>query len=165
MQILKLFRKRIIPDECIPLNDDIILSCNEEFILTKWNALKPKKDLHHGYSCYFLKEGIKVSKFLRADSSLLYWYCDIVDFDYSQQSHSLTVTDLLADVIVQPDGSSCVVDLDELADVLEDHRLSAGLTALALRRLNKLLSLIYSGRFSSLTKYIEQVSTPLQVPD
>ena len=62
MPNLKLFRKRIIPNECILLKDDIILSANEEFIITKWNALKPKKDLHHGYSCFFLKEGFKISK-------------------------------------------------------------------------------------------------------
>lgn len=156
MQNLKLFRKRIIPEECIPLNDDVILSCNEEFILTKWNALKPKKDLHHGYSCYFLKEGIKVSKFFREDNSLMYWYCDIVQFDYCPQHNSLTVTDLLADVIINPDGSVRVLDLDELAEVLEDHRLSAESASLALRRLHKLLSHIYSGGFSSFTKYIEQ---------
>ena len=78
-----LYRKRIIPDECIPLKDDLILSCNEERIVTSWKALHPKKDLHHGMSCYFLKEGFKVSKFCLEDDPLLYWYCDIVDFHYS----------------------------------------------------------------------------------
>ena len=67
-----LYRKRIMPDECIHLKDDVIIKCTEDIIITKWNALKPKKDLHHGYSCYFLKEGFKVSKFLREDDSLLY---------------------------------------------------------------------------------------------
>ena len=69
-----LYRKRLIPEECILLKDDIILEYNDDIILTKWNALKPKKDLHHGYSCYFKKEGYKVSKFYQADNSLLYWY-------------------------------------------------------------------------------------------
>ena len=43
-----LYRRRIIPEECILLKDDVILSCDEERIVTSWNALHPKKDLHHG---------------------------------------------------------------------------------------------------------------------
>ncbi len=157
MQNLKLFRKRIIPDECILLKDDIILSANEDFIITKWNALKPKKDLHHGYSCYFLKEGFKVSKFYREDNSLMCWYCDIVDHTYNAEEHSYIFTDLLADVIVEPNGFVRVVDLDELADILEKHVLSDALLGLALRRLNRLLTIIYTGGFDTLTAHIENL--------
>lgn len=156
MPNLKLFRKRIIPNECILLKDDIILSANEEFIITKWNALKPKKDLHHGYSCFFLKEGFKISKFYREDNSLMCWYCDIVDYSYNEEDNSLTATDLLADVIVAPDGFVKVVDLDELAEIMEKHALSEQLIALALRRLNHLLTLIYDGEFENLKKHIEK---------
>lgn len=156
MPNLKLFRKRIIPNECILLKDDIILSANEEFIITKWNALKPKKDLHHGYSCFFLKEGLKISKFYREDNSLMCWYCDIVDYSYNEEDNSLTATDLLADVIVAPDGFVKVVDLDELADIMEQHNLSEQLIVLALRRLNHLLSLIYTGEFDNLKAHIEK---------
>ena len=46
-----LYRKRLIPEECIPLKDDIILYMDDEVIVTKWNTLKPRKDFHHGYSC------------------------------------------------------------------------------------------------------------------
>lgn len=156
MPNLKLFRKRIIPNECILLKDDIILSANDEFIITKWNALKPKKDLHHGYSCFFLKEGFKISKFYREDNSLMCWYCDIVDYTYNEEDNSLTATDLLADVIVQPDGFVKVVDLDELAEIMEKQALSGELIALALRRLNHLLTLIYTGEFENLKKHIEK---------
>ena len=156
MPNLKLFRKRIIPNECILLKDDIILSANEEFIITKWNALKPKKDLHHGYSCFFLKEGFKISKFYREDNSLMCWYCDIVDYTYNEEDNSLTATDLLADAIVQPDGFVKVVDLDELAEIMEKQALSGELIALALRRLNHLLTLIYTGEFENLKKHIEK---------
>lgn len=156
MPNLKLFRKRIIPNECILLKDDIILSANEEFIITKWNALKPKKDLHHGYSCFFLKEGFKISKFYREDNSLMCWYCDIVDYSYNEEDNSLTATDLLADVIVAPDGFVKVVDLDELAEIMEKQALSEQLIALALRRLNHLLTLIYNGEFENLKKHIEK---------
>ena len=117
-----LYRRRLIPDECIPLKDDLILECNEERIVTSWNAIRPKKDLHHGFSCYFLKEGFKVSKFYYEDGRLLYWYCDIVSYDYSSTDNRLMVTDLLADVIIYPDGFVKVVDLDEL--VMEDSYLS-----------------------------------------
>ena len=99
-----LYRKRLIPSECILLKDDIIISCDENVILTKWNTLKPKKDLHHGYSCYLLKEGIKVSKFYREDNSLIYWYCDIVDYQFNEDKSELVATDLLADVLIYPDG-------------------------------------------------------------
>ena len=111
----QLYRKRLIPLECVQLKDDVILECDDEVILTKWSALKPKKDLHHGYSCYFRNKGYKVSKFYTADNTLMYWYCDIVDFDYNEETNELVVTDLLADVIVYPDGYVKVVDIDELA--------------------------------------------------
>ena len=157
MQNLKLFRKRIIPDECIFLKDDIILSSNENFIITKWNALKPKKDLHHGYSCYFLKEGFKVSKFYREDNSLMCWYCDIVDHTYNAEDNSYVFTDLLADVIVEPNGFVRVVDLDELAVILDKHILDESLLVLALQRLNHLLTIIYAGNFDSLKSHIENI--------
>ena len=75
-----LYRKRMIPEECVLLKDDKVLELTDDIIITKWNTLKPKRELHHGFSCYFLKHGFKVSKFYRADNSLMYWYCDIVDF-------------------------------------------------------------------------------------
>ena len=33
-----LYRRRLIPDECIPLKDDIILECTSERIVTSWKA-------------------------------------------------------------------------------------------------------------------------------
>ncbi|MDO4304935.1 MAG: DUF402 domain-containing protein [Bacillota bacterium] len=151
-----LYRRRIIPDECVLLKDDIILTCDEERIITSWNALHPKKDLHHGMSCYFLKEGFKVSKFCCEDDSLLYWYCDIVDFNYHSEDNSLIVTDLLADVIIYPDGFVKVVDLDELVTALESRSICLDTLKSAIMRLDKLLKIIYSGQFDTLKSYIEQ---------
>ncbi len=151
-----LYRRRIIPDECVLLKDDLILACDEERIITSWNALHPKKDLHHGMSCYFLKEGFKVSRFCRQDNSLLYWYCDIVDFNYHEKDNTLIVTDLLADVIVYPDGFVKVVDLDELVTALESRSISLDTLKTALMRLDRLLQIIYSGQFESLKSHIEQ---------
>lgn len=152
-----LYRKRIIPDECIYLKDDVIIECNDDVIITKWNALKPKKDLHHGYSCYFLKSGFKVSKFLREDDSLLYWYCDIVEYIYNQEDDSLISLDLLADIIVYPDGFVKVMDLDELVTALDNGILKDDLLKKCLLRLNHLLQIIYKGDFPELQKYIENV--------
>lgn len=149
-----LYRRRIIPEECVLLKDDIILSCDEDRIVTSWQALHPKKDLHHGCSCYFLKEGFKVSKFCYRDGSLLYWYCDIVDYDYHVSDNSLIVTDLLADVIIYPNGYVKVVDLDELVTALESRSISLDTLKSSILRLNKLLQIIYSGRFDTLQKYI-----------
>ncbi len=152
-----LYRKRIMPDECIHLKDDVILKCTEDIIITKWNALKPKKDLHHGYSCYFLKKGFKVSKFLHEDGSLLYWYCDIVEYIHDSENNSFISLDLLADVIVYSDGFVKVVDIDELAVALDNGALSEELLKKSLMRLNHLLEIIYGGAFDTLQKYVEEI--------
>ena len=149
-----LYRRRIIPEECILLKDDIIQSCDEERIVTTWNALHPKKDLHHGSSCYFLKEGFKVSKFCREDDSLLYWSCDIVDFNYDPVKNTMIVTDLLADVIIYPDGFVKVVDLDELVTALESRSISLDTLKTGLMKLDKLLNIIYAGEFDRLKSYL-----------
>lgn len=150
-----LYRQRIMPEECIRLKDDVVIKCTEDIILTGWSALKPRKDLHHGYSCYFLKEGFKVSKFLRRDNSLLYWYCDIVEYIRKSETNSLISLDLLADVIILPDGSVKVVDLDELAAAFDNGSLTPDLLKKSLYRLNHLLEIIYRGDFPSLQRYIE----------
>lgn len=153
---MNIYRKRIIPDECILLKDDIILEKNEETIITKWKTLKPRRDFHHGYSCYFLKSGYKVSKFYREDNSLLYWYCDIVDYAYNESDDSLIVTDLLADVVIYPDGYVKVLDIDELAVALEKELCESKTVIQALSRLGKLLNFIYEDKFDTLSSYVDK---------
>lgn len=152
-----LYRKRIIPDECVLLKDDKILHRDEQIIVTGWNSLKPRKDLHHGYSCYFLKEGYKVSKFYREDNSLLYWYCDIVEYDYHPDTDTYIVTDLLADVIIYPDGFVKVVDIDELVTALNEKLISEDTLKKSLLNLSSLLEIIYSGTFDKLTEPINNL--------
>lgn len=159
MSIPVIYRKRIIPDECICLKDDIILYRDKEVIITKWTTLHPKKTLHHGYSCYFLDRGFKISKFYDHDGQLISWYCDIITHSYNEAEDTYVFTDLLADVIVYPDGFVRVVDLDELADALRDGLISDELMQLALRHLDKLLSVIYKGGFPRLQKYIDDLET------
>lgn len=152
-----LYRKRLIPDECILLKNDIIHYCDDNVIVTEWKALKPRKDLHHGYSCYFLKEGYKISKFYREDNSLLYWYCDIVDYEYIETSNTLIATDLLVDVILYPDGFIKIVDMDEIVEALDRNLTDITLTKKALLRLHNLLEIMYCGDFPTLQKYIDDV--------
>ncbi|MCM1186201.1 MAG: DUF402 domain-containing protein [Lachnoclostridium sp.] len=156
MGSLQIYRKRIIPQECILLKDDIIVRQNEEVIITKWKSLRPKASFSHGCSCYFLKEGIKVSKFYRDDDSLLYWYCDIVAYEMDESANILTVTDLLTDVIIYPDGHIKVVDLDELADAVERRLITETQLCQSLRQLNELLTLIDRDKFDKLQAYLNQ---------
>lgn len=150
-----LYRKRLIPDECVLLKDDTVLHRNEHIIVTGWNSIKPRKDLHHGYSCYYLTEGIKVSRFYKEDNSLLFWYCDIVDYDYNETTDTYVVTDLLADVVIYPDGFVKVVDLDELVTARDSGILSEDMLKKALIRLDHLLKVIYAGDFPNLQKPTE----------
>ena len=153
-----IFRKRLIPDECIELRDDVILEYTPGLIITSWNALKPKKDLHHGFSCYYPDDGYKVSRFCDKDDNLLYWYCDIVDYSYSDDRSKLIVTDLLVDVIIYPNGLIKVVDLDELSEASRSDLLSRSDVEKTLDRLDSLLNKIYQGHFNELihplSKYI-----------
>lgn len=150
-----LYRKRLIPEECVLLKDDIVLYRDDRMIVTGWNSLKPRKDLHHGCSCYYLSEGFKVSRFYQEDNSLIFWYCDIVDYDYDEARDTYIVTDLLADVIVYPNGFVKVVDLDELVTARRSCILSAEMLDAALLRLNSLLQIIYKGGFPELQKPTE----------
>jgi hypothetical protein len=147
MDTPQFYRKRIIPEECVQLKDDVILEMNDDIIITKWNTLHPKKNLHHGYSCYFLKEGYKVSKFLKEDDSLLYWYCDIIKTDYDPESNTYVFTDLLADVIMYPDGFVKVVDIDEIAIALRKDKIPVEDIITLLTNLDKLLKIVYSEDF------------------
>ena len=159
MEGLKLYRKRIIPEECVFLKDDFLLYRDREVIVTKWSTLKPKKTLSHGYSCYFLERGFKVSKFYDHEDRLISWYCDIIQTKCTKEedgTETYVFTDLLADVIVYPDGQVRVVDLDELADAQRDGLIKPDELQAALRHLDRLLTIIYKGAFDTLQKYVER---------
>ena len=157
MEELQIFRKRFIPDECILLKDDVIIYRDDEHIITKWQTLNPKITFARGVSCYFLKEGYKISKIYRHDDSLLYWYCDIAQFDFDCSVGSFTMTELLADVIVYPDGRCKVVDLDELSKAHEAGMISDEQLHASLNQLNNLLTYIYKDKFDQLQAVIENL--------
>lgn len=150
MEYPTLYRKRLIPEECVLLKDDVITYMDDEVIITTWHALKPKRELHHGSSCYFLNKGYKVSKFQREDGSLIYWYCDIINHEYDEKTNTYVFTDLLADVIVYPDDTSKVVDIDEIVEALEKGLINTEQCKTALRNLDSLLKIIYNHKFDTL---------------
>lgn len=160
MEYPKLYRKRLIPLECIALDDDRILMLNDDILITSWNTIRPKKELHHGISCFYLKEGWKISYFLKEDNSLLYTYCDIISYDWDKDVGTLTVIDLLADVIIYPDGFVKVVDLNELSQAFLEKLISEAELTDSLVKTDSLLSKIYAGKLSELTapmdKYLNQ---------
>ena len=156
MSKLKLYRQRFIPQEKILLKDDIIVSHTEDILITSWKTLNPKTNFSHGASCYFLKEGIKVSKFYRADGTLLYYYCDIIETQYDADDNALTVIDLLADVIIYPDSTFHIMDLDELAQAQEQGLIDVSQMRSSLYKLNKLLTAIQGGHFNDFIAPLEQ---------
>lgn len=156
-----LFRKRIIPDECVRLKDDQILYVDDDIIVTGWKALHPKPDLSSGYSCYYLRRGFKISKFLNAAGELLYWYCDIVDYGPGIEDGRLVSTDLLADVIIRPDGSIRVVDLDELSDAFDRGLIDDAMIKTALNHLAGLLNTLYTEGVDALSSPIERWSSAI----
>ena len=44
MRMTTLFRKRLIPDECVSLKDDIIIHQDDSHIITSWKTFHPKAE-------------------------------------------------------------------------------------------------------------------------
>lgn len=153
----RLFRRRFIPDENIELKDDMILALEPNLIITSWNVLKPRRDISHGVSAYFIDKGIKVSKVFDNAGQMVYWYCDIIETHYDEKENTYTFNDLLIDVVVYPDGQVEVLDMDEFADAMEQGILSVGTIAHAMRATDDLLHTIYAGEFEKYTHYIDDM--------
>lgn len=154
-----LYRRRLIPNECILLKDDILREVTDDYILTEWNTLRPKKILHHGDSCYYLNKGVKVSRFYTGENILICWYCDIVSYEWNQDKSSLITTDLLLDILVYPDKSFKILDMDELAQAHKEKLISDELLQRALFTANHLLNDIYDDTFLDIyTPVFERLS-------
>ena len=156
MSQISLYRRRFIPDDFVHLKDDIILSMDDNLIITKWRPLRPKKNMAGGVSAYYINHGVKLSKIYDKNEKLLYWYCDIIQINPDTNPKRLIYEDLLIDVVVYEDGSIRILDLDELADALVLHLITNKEAEQALRTLDCLLKLIYQGGFSELQVPINQ---------
>ncbi len=71
---------------------------------------------------------------------LLYWYCDIID--YEKGPDKITIIDLLADVKVYADGSLEVLDLDELEEALKSNLITSKMYLDSIKKLNRLIRMI-----------------------
>ena len=154
-----LYRRRFIPNELIHLKDDIILSQEDDLIITKWFTLHPRSDIARGISAIYMEKGFKISKIYNRDNHLVYWYCDIIQVKKNTQKNTVVIEDLLIDVILYNDGTYRVVDLDELADALEQKLISVDETVYALRTLDHLLRIISDGQFQSLQEPINLIES------
>ncbi len=150
---IRLYRKRFIPEELNCLKDDHILYLDDDLIITSWETLKPRSDFASGFSLYYRKEGFKISRHYGEDGSFTRWYCDIIT--EASEGNDLIFIDLLIDIIIAPDGTVRVVDLDEAAEALERGLITPELLSQALRSSDKLLHYIYGGTFETLTKCLE----------
>lgn len=142
-----IFRKRFIPLETVDISSDELLYRDSELLITAWKPIRERSDFAGGISFTFLKEGYKISRFLDGTGRFLYWYCDIVDVEYDQILDRYLINDLLLDMKLMSDGKLVILDSDELAEALESGLITAEQAGMALRRLDKLLKMVYSGNF------------------
>ena len=114
-----ILRKRLIPYETVNLASDELLYLDDSLLITKWNTLHPKKEFKSGVSYYFLDKSFKVSRFYGHDSSLLYWYCDIIEVSFDAATNTYLMLDLLLDIKVFADNHIEILDEDELTEAYE----------------------------------------------
>ena len=153
MDFSRIFRKRFVPKECIELSDDIRLFEGEHLLITSWKTLRPKKELARGLSLYLPEDGLKISRFLRENGELLYWYCDIIAAEPGEEGGTV-FTDLLVDIVVYPDGKLQIWDLGEAGEVLRRGEIAPELLADSLHYTDELLRIIYRGRFAALQQVL-----------
>lgn len=147
MKKTTILRQRYIPNEIVDISGDEILHRDENILVTRWKAIKPRLDISGGISYALLKEGLKISKFYNSAGEFIYWYCDIVDVDYNEMEDRYTLIDLLIDVKILPNRTVEVLDADELAEALEQGLITQEQACRSLRRLDKLLKMIYNDQF------------------
>lgn len=140
-------RKRYIPFETVDISGDELISRSEDLLVTRWKPIRRRSDISGGMSYTFLKEGYKVSKFLGPSGEFKYWYCDIINVNYDEEADKYTLTDLLLDVKIMPDGSVIVLDVEEVAEAMEKGIITTEEACTSLRILAKVLELAYAGKF------------------
>ncbi len=166
---IALFRKRFLPHELTWLKDDDILHFDDEKIVTCWKPLKPRDDFSAGKSTYYRKKGLKISRIYDKEGNFIHWYCDIVmeqgveglnclpgcemknhaeEFIENLSEHNgekiIVYTDLLVDIIVNPDGLIEVADLDECVDMFRAGMITEEQLSFALHTAHDYLATLYS---------------------
>lgn len=150
---MKILRKRYIPDEIIDISKDEVVVKKDNLIVTKWTPIKPRPDIGYGISYTMLDKGWKVSKFFDLNGNFIYWYCDIIDYTFEEDTY--TLIDLLVDLKVYEDGKYEILDLDEL----EEARLKSIITLEqyndALKKLNELIEEVKKGKFPPIQEIVK----------
>ncbi len=142
-----ILRTRFIPFETVDISSDELLFRNDEILITRWKAIKPRADISGGISYTFLKDGIKISRFYDADKKFAYWYCDIIDVKYDNTIDQYTFIDLLLDVKLMADGTMKVLDADELAIALEEGLITQEQACSSLKKMDSILQKVYKNNF------------------
>jgi len=142
-----ILRTRFIPFETVDISSDEVLYLDDDILITRWKAIKPRADISGGISYTFLKEGIKISRFYDADKKFAYWYCDIIDVKYDKEINQYTLIDLLLDVKLLPNGIMKVLDADELAIALEQGLITQVQACRSLKKMDGILQSIYNNTF------------------
>lgn len=140
-------RRRYIPSEIVDISEDELIFRSETLLVTKWISIKPRPDFHGGISFTFLDKGYKLGRFYDGYGRFLYWYCDIIEVNYSEAEDTYTINDLLLDIKIKPDGEIRLLDADELAEAIANGLITTEQVCKALRTLDGLLKLIYSKNF------------------
>ena len=152
---VKLYRKRFIPNETVYLKDDVILYNTPEMLITKWQTLRPKPGFKYGVSCYYPKEGYKISKVFSENKIYKFTYIDIISANIDTSQNIYTFTDMLVDIVIAPDGFVTVLDLNELTAVFSDGLISLDELVRAINTTDVLLQKIYAGNLSALTAKLD----------
>lgn len=150
----RIYRIRYIPSETIDLSSDRLLYRDKHYLITEWKPIKPRNDIKYGISCVFLDKGWKISAFMDADRKINYWYCDIIDIEYKEETDTYSLYDLLTDIIIMPDGRVLIIDLDELAAAFEQELITDKQLSMSLRQSNDLLRMIYS---TDVPEYVKNI--------
>lgn len=144
---MKILRKRYIPNEIIDISKDEVVYQDDELIVTKWLPINKRNDIGSGISYTYIKEGYKISKFFDNEGKFLYWYCDIINYEYNPEEDCHTFIDLLVDLKVYEDGKYEILDMDELVEAYEQNLITFEDVLSALKKLNKLLEMVKNNNF------------------
>ena len=142
---MKIYRKRYIPNEIVDISNDRVILLNDELMVTEWIPINPRSDMSYGKSYTIFKKGWKISKFLNENRELICWYCDIIETHIENDEY--TLTDLLVDIKIYPNGEYEVLDLDELDEAVSHGLISEDKKEEALEKMNELLEVIKRGEF------------------
>lgn len=147
LDVMKMYRRRFIPNEIIDISDDEVLERNSNIIVTRWKPIKPREDIGGGISYTFLRRGYKISKIFDNHGNFIYWYCDVVEYTYDKEKDEYVFTDLLADIKVYPDGKMEILDFAELTEAFRNKLITATQLLGAIKSINMLVEMIQNDFF------------------